>query len=132
MVDSSCSSLVEDVPRRSPEFRRKVLDLLKAGRSVAELSRDLQISDQTIYNWRRQHLIDTGQLLGITSTDHAELVAACRRMASRAMSSVGCSASSVVMTVAHTVSTGASGMAPIRRVRPVSMSSPRRSMSPSV
>src|SRR5437588_9865963 len=64
-----------------PEFRRKVLDLLRAGRSVAELVRDLQISDQTIYNWRRQELIDTGQLPGITSTDQAELVAARRRIA---------------------------------------------------
>jgi transposase-like protein len=46
------------MPRRYlPEFRRKVLDLLKAGRPVAELVRDLGISDQTIYNWRRQELI---------------------------------------------------------------------------
>ncbi|TDB73606.1 IS3 family transposase [Micromonospora sp. KC723] len=64
-----------------PEFRRKVLDLLKAGRSVAELVRDLEISDQTIYNWRRQELIDTGQMPGVTSTDQAELVAARRRIA---------------------------------------------------
>jgi transposase-like protein len=67
------------MPKRYPlEFRRKVLDLLKAGRSVAELVRDLQISDQTIYNWWRQELIDTGQLPGITSSDQAELVAAPR------------------------------------------------------
>jgi transposase-like protein len=44
-----------------PEFRRKVLDLLKAGRTVAQVAADLQISDQTIYNWRTQELIDTGQ-----------------------------------------------------------------------
>jgi putative transposase len=70
------------VPRRySPEFRRKVLDLLKAGRAVSQLVSDLQISDQTIYNWRRQDLIDTGQMPGITSTDQAELVAARRRIA---------------------------------------------------
>ncbi|MEH0955316.1 transposase [Micromonospora sp. CPCC 205554] len=69
------------MPRRYPiEFRRRVLDLLKAGRSVAELVRDLEISDQTIYNWRRQDLIDTGQLPGVTSTDQAELVAARRRI----------------------------------------------------
>src|SRR5690349_9551099 len=64
-----------------PEFRRKVLDLLRAGRSVPELVRDLQVSDQTIYNWRRQELIDTGQLPGVTSSDQAELVAARRRIA---------------------------------------------------
>ena len=41
------------MPRRyPPELRRKVLDLLKAGRTVPELARDLQISDHTIYNWR--------------------------------------------------------------------------------
>src|SRR5437764_15376148 len=70
------------MPRRyPPEFRRKVLDLLKAGRSVAELVRDLQVSDQTIYNWRRQELIDTGRLPGISSGDQAELIAARRRIA---------------------------------------------------
>ncbi|MGY3205819.1 hypothetical protein [Streptomyces sp. TE5632] len=36
---------------------------------------------QTIYVWRRQHLIDTGQLPGPTSGDQAELVAARRRIA---------------------------------------------------
>ncbi|MDG4795526.1 transposase [Micromonospora sp. WMMD1082] len=69
------------MPRRyPPEFRRKVLELLKAGRSVAELVRDLEISDQTIYNWRRQELIDTGRMPGVASSDQAELVAARRRI----------------------------------------------------
>jgi transposase-like protein len=64
------------VPRSyPPEFRRKVLDLIAAGRPVAQIAADLDISDQTIYNWRPQHLIDTGQMIGITSSDHAELVA---------------------------------------------------------
>jgi transposase len=64
-----------------PEFRRKVLDLLKAGRTVAQVAADLQISDQTIYNWRTQELIDTGQRLGLSSSNTAELVAARRRIA---------------------------------------------------
>ena len=37
-----------------PEFRRRVLDLLEAGRPVAEVARDLAISDQTISTWRRR------------------------------------------------------------------------------
>jgi transposase-like protein len=45
--------------RYPPEFRRKVLDLLQAGRTVRQVAFDLQISDQTIYNWREQELIDT-------------------------------------------------------------------------
>ncbi|MFI6511604.1 transposase [Streptosporangium sp. NPDC050855] len=67
--------------RYPPEFRRKVLDLLQAGRTVRQVAFDLQISDQTIYNWREQELIDTGQKPGITSCDHLELVAARRKIA---------------------------------------------------
>ena len=70
------------MPRRYPaEFRRKVLDLVAAGRPVARVAGDLQISAQVIYTWRRQQLIDSGQLPGMTSTDHGELVAARRRIA---------------------------------------------------
>ena len=53
------------MPKRYPEeFRRKVLDLVAAGRPVAQIAADLGISDQTIYGWRKQELIDTGQLPG--------------------------------------------------------------------
>ena len=49
------------MPKRYPsEFRRRVLDLLAAGRSVAEVARDLEIPNQTIYLWRRQEAIDKG------------------------------------------------------------------------
>ena len=46
--------------RYPEEFRRKVLDLVAAGRPVAQIAADLAISDQTIYAWRKQELIDTG------------------------------------------------------------------------
>ena len=72
------------MPKSYPaEFRRKVLDLVAAGRSVAQVAADLDISDQTIYVWRRPELIDTGQLAGMTSAENAELRAARRRIASR-------------------------------------------------
>ncbi|MGY1524136.1 transposase [Streptomyces sp. MN3] len=64
-----------------PEFRRRVLDLVASGRKVAEVAQLLGVSDQTIYNWRRQHLIDTGQIPGTTSGDQAELVTARKRIA---------------------------------------------------
>ncbi|GAA1180958.1 transposase [Pseudonocardia alaniniphila] len=70
------------MPKRYPaEFRRKVLDLVAAGRPVAQVAADLDIRDQTIYVWRRQELIDTGQLPGTTSTENAELTAARKRIA---------------------------------------------------
>ena len=44
-----------------PEFRRRVLDLVEAGRKVADVARDLGISEQTIYLWRRQDRVDRGK-----------------------------------------------------------------------
>lgn len=64
-----------------PEFRRRVLDLVEAGRPVAEVARDLGISAQTISVWRRQDLIDRGLVPGLTSAEKAELLAARRRIA---------------------------------------------------
>ncbi len=49
------------MPRRYPvEFRRKVLDLLEAGRSVVEIAEQLDVSDQTIFIWRKQDRVDRG------------------------------------------------------------------------
>ncbi|MFE3281413.1 transposase [Nocardia sp. NPDC059239] len=64
-----------------PEFRRKVLDLIEAGRKVADIARDLDISDQTIYTWRRQDRIDRGLESGPTNAEKAELLAAKQRIA---------------------------------------------------
>ena len=64
-----------------PEFRRKVLDLVEAGRPIAEIAKALGISAQSIYTWRRQDRIDKGLLPGLSSHEHDELVAARRRIA---------------------------------------------------
>lgn len=63
-----------------PEFRRRVLDLVESGRRVAEVAADLGITDQTIYNWRRQDRIDRGLEAGLSSGERAELAAARRRI----------------------------------------------------
>ncbi|QNJ93869.1 transposase [Mycolicibacterium fluoranthenivorans] len=69
------------MPKRYPEeFRRKVLDLVAAGRPIAQIAADLNISDQTIYGWRKQELIDTGQLPGLNRAELAQLSAANRRI----------------------------------------------------
>ena len=64
-----------------PEFRRKVLDLVEAGRAVADVARDLGISEQSIYVWRRQDRIDKGLVPGLSSAERAELAAAKKRIA---------------------------------------------------
>lgn len=63
-----------------PEFRRRVLDLLAAGKRVRDLARDLGISDQTIYSWRIQERIDQGLAPGLSSGERADLSAARRRI----------------------------------------------------
>jgi transposase-like protein len=69
------------VPRRYPvEFRRKVLDLIEAGRPVVEIAEQLGVSDQTIYNWRKQDRIDRGLRVGVTTTESVELTAARKRI----------------------------------------------------
>jgi|SRR5690625_1762949 len=68
-------------PGYPAEFRRKVLDLLAEGRSVASVAHDLDVSDQTIYNWRRQDRIDRGEQLGLSTAEKAEIAAAKKRIA---------------------------------------------------
>ena len=64
----------------SPEFRRRVIDLVESGRPVAAVAAELGISGQAIYTWRRQARIDAGLEPGLTSAEHAELVAARKRI----------------------------------------------------
>jgi len=63
-----------------PEFRRRVVDLVEGGRKVSEVAAALEISEQTIYTWRRQARIDAGLEAGVTTSEHAELAAARRRI----------------------------------------------------
>src|SRR5438067_9508914 len=53
------------------EFR-----LVAAGKSVVEVARLLEVSDQSIYSWRRQEQIDRGELPGLSSAERDELRAA--------------------------------------------------------
>lgn len=61
-------------------MRRPALDLLASGRKVVDVARDLGISDQTLYNWRRQERIDRGEEAGLATGERAELLAARRRI----------------------------------------------------
>lgn len=63
-----------------PEFRQRVLDLLEAGRRPTDLARDLGISSQTIYVWRRQDRIDRGEIPGLTSAERTDLAVAKQRI----------------------------------------------------
>ena len=62
------------------EFRRRVVDLLAAGRKVADVARDLGVSEQAVYGWRRQEQIDCGLEAGLSTVERAELAVAKRRI----------------------------------------------------
>jgi hypothetical protein len=70
-----------DAPQRSARVPPQGPRSHRIRGKVAEVAQLLGISDQTIYVWRRQNLIDTGQLTGTNSTDQSELAAARKRIA---------------------------------------------------
>ncbi len=51
-----------------PEFRRRVVDLVEGGRKVREVAAEVEVSEQTIYTWRRQARVDAGLEAGVTSS----------------------------------------------------------------
>ena len=53
---------------------------MESGRTVVDIARDLDISDQTIYTWRRQDCIDRGLQPGLTTGETTELAAARRKV----------------------------------------------------
>jgi transposase len=56
-----------------PEFRRRVIELMRAGASARELAGDLGISEATIYRWSAQEEVDLGERPGLRSGEHIEL-----------------------------------------------------------
>lgn len=66
------------MPRTRPpydeEFRREAVQLLGRGeRSLAEVSRELGISQQTLRNWRKQAGVEAGKVEGLTRDEREEL-----------------------------------------------------------
>jgi transposase len=56
-----------------PEFRHKVLELVRSGRSVNEVAREFEIARQSIMNWLKQDEIDAGRREGVTTEEQLEI-----------------------------------------------------------
>lgn len=63
-----------------PEFRRRVIELMRAGASARELAGDLGLSEATIYRWVAQEEVDRGERLGLRSGEYIELARARARI----------------------------------------------------
>src|SRR3954447_24605427 len=62
-------------PAYPESFRREALELVRQGRSVADVAESLGVSAQTLRNWRRQGERDRGERPddGLTSAERDEL-----------------------------------------------------------
>jgi transposase len=61
-------------PPYPPEFRRQMVELVRAGRTPDELAREFEPSGQTIRNWVRQADLDEGRRDdGLTTEERQEL-----------------------------------------------------------
>jgi transposase-like protein len=67
------------MPRQySPEVRRQVIELARAGTKVKQLAVTFQMSEATVYGWLKQERIDRGE--AETTDQQLELAAARRRI----------------------------------------------------
>ena len=63
-----------------PEFRRRAVELARLReKPVAEIAKDLGISDSCLRNWMARADVDEGRREGLTSAERAELVELRRR-----------------------------------------------------
>lgn len=61
-------------PPYPPEFRRQIIELVRAGRSAAELAQEFEPSYETIRGWVKQADLDEGHRGdGLTSEEKHEL-----------------------------------------------------------
>jgi transposase-like protein len=69
------------MPRQySPEVRRQVIELARAGTKVKQLAVTFQMSEATVYSWLKQERIDRGEAEGAMTGQQLELAAARRRI----------------------------------------------------
>ena len=64
---------------KSPEFRRRALDLVGQGEPVGATARNLGISESCLRRWMAQDDVDSGRVQGLTSAEQRELVELRRR-----------------------------------------------------
>ncbi len=69
------------MPRKySPEVRRQVIELARAGTRVKQLAATFGVAEVTIYNWVKQDRVNRGEELGKTTEQQLELASARKRI----------------------------------------------------
>ena len=65
---------------KPPEFRRRALDLVGSGEPVAQVARNLGISESCLRRWMDRDAVDGGRKEGLTSAEKRELVELRRKL----------------------------------------------------
>lgn len=56
-----------------PDYKQRMVELVRSGRPVKELAREFKVGESTIYQWVAQATIDRGERDGLTTEEKAEL-----------------------------------------------------------
>jgi transposase-like protein len=61
-------------PPYSPEFRARIIELVRAGRTLASLAKEFGVTEVSIRSWVKQADLDTGRRQdGLTTEERQEL-----------------------------------------------------------
>jgi transposase len=61
-------------PPYPPGFKKEAIRLMRSSeKPLAQISRDLDVSEQTLRTWRKQEEIDEGEREGLTTEEREEL-----------------------------------------------------------
>ena len=61
-------------PPYPPQFKEEAIRLMRSSeKPLAQISRELDVSEQTLRNWRKQEEIDQGEREGLTTGEKEEL-----------------------------------------------------------
>jgi transposase len=61
-------------PPYPPEFKEEAVRLMRSSeKPLAQISRELDVAEQTLRNWRKQEEIDEGEREGLTTDEREEL-----------------------------------------------------------
>ena len=55
------------------EYKRRVVELVRAGRRVADVAKEFDLHHPTVYRWVKQAGIDVGEREGLTTDEKTEL-----------------------------------------------------------
>ncbi len=57
-------------PPYPPEFKEEAVRLMRSSeKPLAQISRDLDVAEQTLRSWRKQDEVDEGEREGLTTTE---------------------------------------------------------------